>query len=47
MSDNTFGRLLRVTTFGESHGPAIGERGTSARRSHLKLRPANHASPVR
>ena len=24
MSDNTFGRLLRVTTFGESHGPAIG-----------------------
>ena len=24
MSHNTFGRLLRVTTFGESHGPAIG-----------------------
>jgi len=24
MSDNTFGRLLRVTTWGESHGPAIG-----------------------
>ena len=24
MSANTFGRLLRVTTFGESHGPAIG-----------------------
>lgn len=24
MSDNTFGRLFRVTTFGESHGPAIG-----------------------
>ena len=24
MSNNTFGRLLRVTTFGESHGPAIG-----------------------
>lgn len=24
MSFNTFGRLLRVTTFGESHGPAIG-----------------------
>ncbi|HRD72263.1 MAG TPA: chorismate synthase [Aquimonas sp.] len=24
MSDNTFGTLLRVTTFGESHGPAIG-----------------------
>ncbi|MDZ4349124.1 MAG: chorismate synthase [Xanthomonadaceae bacterium] len=24
MSDNSFGRLLRVTTFGESHGPAIG-----------------------
>jgi chorismate synthase len=24
MSLNTFGRLLRVTTFGESHGPAIG-----------------------
>jgi len=24
MSDNTFGKLLRVTTFGESHGPAIG-----------------------
>ena len=24
MSDNTFGRMLRVTTFGESHGPAIG-----------------------
>ncbi len=21
---NSFGRLLRVTTFGESHGPAIG-----------------------
>ena len=24
MSDNTFGRMFRVTTFGESHGPAIG-----------------------
>lgn len=24
MSSNSFGRLLRVTTFGESHGPAIG-----------------------
>lgn len=24
MSNNTFGRLLRLTTFGESHGPAIG-----------------------
>ncbi len=24
MSWNTFGRVLRVTTFGESHGPAIG-----------------------
>ena len=24
MSSNTFGRLLSVTTFGESHGPAIG-----------------------
>ncbi|MEX2452193.1 MAG: chorismate synthase [Rhodospirillales bacterium] len=24
MSGNTFGRLFRVTTFGESHGPAIG-----------------------
>jgi len=24
MSFNTFGRVLRVTTFGESHGPAIG-----------------------
>ena len=24
MSDNSFGRLFRVTTFGESHGPAIG-----------------------
>lgn len=24
MSDNTFGKILRVTTFGESHGPAIG-----------------------
>jgi chorismate synthase len=24
MSDNTFGKLFRVTTFGESHGPAIG-----------------------
>jgi chorismate synthase len=24
MSHNTFGRLLQVTTFGESHGPAIG-----------------------
>ncbi|QDH12907.1 chorismate synthase [Formicincola oecophyllae] len=24
MSDNTFGTLLRVTTWGESHGPAIG-----------------------
>ena len=24
MSDNSFGTLLRVTTFGESHGPAIG-----------------------
>jgi chorismate synthase len=24
MSHNTFGKLVRVTTFGESHGPAIG-----------------------
>ena len=24
MSYNTFGRMLQVTTFGESHGPAIG-----------------------
>ncbi|MFN3435817.1 MAG: chorismate synthase, partial [Sphingomonas sp.] len=24
MSFNTFGRVLRFTTFGESHGPAIG-----------------------
>jgi chorismate synthase len=24
MSDNTFGRLFRITTWGESHGPAIG-----------------------
>ena len=24
MSGNTFGQLFRVTTFGESHGPAIG-----------------------
>ena len=24
MSDNSFGRLFRVTTWGESHGPAIG-----------------------
>ncbi len=24
MAGNTFGRLLRLTTFGESHGPAIG-----------------------
>ncbi|MCW8871599.1 MAG: chorismate synthase, partial [Xanthomonadales bacterium] len=24
MSHNTFGKLFRVTTFGESHGPAIG-----------------------
>lgn len=24
MSGNTFGRILRLTTFGESHGPAIG-----------------------
>ena len=24
MTGNTFGHLFRVTTFGESHGPAIG-----------------------
>ena len=24
MSGNTFGTLFRLTTFGESHGPAIG-----------------------
>ena len=24
MSHNTFGHLFRLTTFGESHGPAIG-----------------------
>jgi len=24
MSSNSIGKLLKVTTFGESHGPAIG-----------------------
>ena len=24
MSHNTFGHMFRMTTFGESHGPAIG-----------------------
>jgi len=24
MSTNSFGRVLTITTFGESHGPAIG-----------------------
>ncbi|HRK95860.1 MAG TPA: chorismate synthase, partial [Rhodospirillales bacterium] len=24
MSGNTFGTLFKLTTFGESHGPAIG-----------------------
>ena len=24
MAGNTFGKILRLTTFGESHGPAIG-----------------------
>ena len=24
MSHNTFGHLFRITTFGESHGPALG-----------------------
>ncbi|MFN3229509.1 MAG: hypothetical protein ACK41P_06640, partial [Asticcacaulis sp.] len=24
MSHNTFGHLFRVTTWGESHGPALG-----------------------
>ena len=24
MAGNTFGRLFRVTTWGESHGPALG-----------------------
>ena len=24
MSDNSFGRIFRVTTWGESHGPALG-----------------------
>ena len=24
MMGNTFGRILRMTTFGESHGPALG-----------------------
>ena len=24
MSGNTFGKLFTVTTFGESHGPALG-----------------------
>ena len=24
MSDNSFGDRLRITTFGESHGPAVG-----------------------
>jgi len=24
MADNSFGTLFRFTTFGESHGPAIG-----------------------
>ena len=31
----------------DSISSAIGERGTSARRSDLKFRPANQASPVR
>ena len=32
MSHNTFGHLFRVTTWGESHGPAIGAWSTAARR---------------
>ena len=24
MAGNTFGKLFRITTFGESHGPALG-----------------------
>ena len=32
MSYNTFGLLFRVTTWGESHGPALGWLSTDARR---------------
>ncbi|HRK63051.1 MAG TPA: hypothetical protein PLN53_01585, partial [Terricaulis sp.] len=30
MSHNTFGHLFRVTTWGESHGPAHSRRGAPA-----------------
>ena len=33
MSHNSFGHFFRVTTFGESHGPALGAWSTAARRA--------------
>ena len=33
MSHNSFGHLFRVTTFGESHGPALGASSTAVRRA--------------
>ena len=41
MSGNTFGRLFTVTTFGESHGPALGAID-DARPGHVAMLLENH-----
>ena len=52
MSHNTFGQMFRVTTFGESHGPAIGcvvdgcPPGLALDRSDIQVSRQAPASPT-
>lgn len=44
MFNNTFGNLLRLTTFGESHGPASGASLTASRQASPSTPPSSKAN---